>query len=154
MQQPFIDVFSTMVRLISGPSLLPMPADIQGQAESTTGGLSVTERCNRLALLVTSPLILADRCEECSRLLGKNHWLTWLFPQRAIVRALTVSYLHICYLLFVQGQKVESVDNIAGWWRREPSTCTRPRLVPTEVTELEELGRQAASVFYQGWVMW
>lgn len=75
---------STMVRLISGPSMLPMPADIQGQAESTTGGLSVTERCNRLALLVTSPLILADRCEEWSRLVGKSHWLTWLFPSKPL----------------------------------------------------------------------
>lgn len=37
--------------------------------------LSVTERCNRLARLVTSPLILADRCEECPRLLGKSHRL-------------------------------------------------------------------------------
>lgn len=109
---PFIDMFSTMVRLISGPSKLPMPVDIQGQAESTTGGLSVTERCNRLALLVTSPLILADRCEECSRLVGKSHWLTWLFL--SIVQALTVRYFHIYYLSFVWGQKVERVDNIAG----------------------------------------
>lgn len=82
MPLPLIDMFSTVVRLISGPSMLPMPADIQGQAESTTGGLSVTERCNRLALLVTSPLILADRCEECSRLVGKSHWLTRLFPSK------------------------------------------------------------------------
>lgn len=56
-------------------SILPMPADIQGQVETTTRGLSVTERCNRLALLVTSPLIPADRCEECSRLVGSSHWL-------------------------------------------------------------------------------
>lgn len=42
------------------------------------GELSVTERCNRLALLVTSPLILADRCEECPRLLGKSHRLILL----------------------------------------------------------------------------
>lgn len=86
MLQPFTDMFSTVVRLISGPSMLPMPADIQGQAQSTTGGLSVTERCNRLALLVTSPLILADRCEECSRLVGKSHWLTWLFPRSPLRR--------------------------------------------------------------------
>lgn len=62
------------------PSMLPMPADIQGQAESTTGGLSVTERCNRLALLVTSPLILADRCEECSRLVGKKPLVDTALP--------------------------------------------------------------------------
>lgn len=86
MLQPFIHMFFTMVRLISGPCVLPVPADIQGQAQSTTGGLSVTERCNRLALLVTSPLILADRCEECSRLIGKSHWLTWLFPSKPLCR--------------------------------------------------------------------
>lgn len=80
----FIDMFSTMVRLISGSSMLPMPADIQGQVERTTGGLSVTERCNRLALLVTSPLILADRCEECSCLVVKSHWLTQLFPSKPL----------------------------------------------------------------------
>lgn len=84
MPPPFIDMFSTVVRLISGPSMLPMPADIQGQVESTTGGLSVTERCNRLALLVTSSLILGDRCEECSRLVGKSHWLTRLFPSKPL----------------------------------------------------------------------
>lgn len=76
---PLIDMFSTTAGLISGSSALPMPTDIQGQVERTTGGLSVTERCNRLALLVTSPLILADRCEECSRLVGKSHRLMWLF---------------------------------------------------------------------------
>lgn len=42
------------------------------------GELSVTERCNRLVLLVTSPLILADRCEECPRLLGKGYRLILL----------------------------------------------------------------------------
>lgn len=88
---PFTDVFPTVVTPISRPSIHPMPADIQGQVERTTGGLSVTERCNRLALLVTSPLIPADRCEECSRLVGRSHWLIGRISPWAIVQTLSAS---------------------------------------------------------------
>lgn len=76
-------------------SILPVPADIQGQVERTTGGLSATERCNRLALLVTSPLIPEDRCEECSRLVGRTNWLIGRFPPWAIMRTLTARYFQI-----------------------------------------------------------
>lgn len=45
---------------------------------------------------------------------GQKPLVDMALPLQAIVQALTVSYFHICYLSFVQGQKVESVDNIAG----------------------------------------
>ncbi len=50
---------------------------------------------------------------------GQTPLVDTALPQQAIVWALTESYFHICYLSFVQGQKVESVDSIAGWWRRK-----------------------------------
>lgn len=115
----FTVVFSAMVAPIGRPSILPMPADIQGQVERTTGGLSVTERCNRLALLVTSPLIPADRCEECSRLVGRSHWLIGRFSLWTIVQTLTASFFHIYRLSFARGQKVGIVDNGACRWRSE-----------------------------------
>lgn len=73
---PLIDA----ARVISGRAWRsPTPTrQPRTSGTGTAGEWSVTERCNRLALLVTSPLILADRCEECSRLVGKSHRLILL----------------------------------------------------------------------------
>lgn len=119
---PFTGVFFTMVTPIGQPSILPMPADIQGQVGRTTRGLSVTERCNRLALLVTSPLIPADRCEECSRLVGRSYWLIGCFSPWTIVQTLTASFFfffqNFSISPFARGQKVVIADNKACQWRR------------------------------------
>lgn len=56
-----------------------MLADTQGQDErraSAARRLSVTEPSNRLALPVTSQVILVDRCEEGAGLVGTSHRLT------------------------------------------------------------------------------
>lgn len=45
---------------------------------------------------------------------GQKPLVDMALPQQAIVQALMVSYFHIRYLSFVRGQKVESVDNVAG----------------------------------------
>ena len=127
MPLPSIDpsqMFSKLVRLITSVDMPSAPADIQGQGESATRESSVTERCNRLALLVTSPLILADRCEEegpSLALWAKKHTTT---SQSADMATSSVSHcpaisselpvLLFRYQLFAQGQKVKRVDNTSG----------------------------------------
>lgn len=98
--QPIIDMFCFMVSLISGASLLPTPADIQGQEWRTTGGLSVTERCSRLALPVTVPLIPSDRCEECSSIVGRS---LRLLPSPTTGRAFMSAHFYVCHLSFCSG---------------------------------------------------
>lgn len=115
--------------------LPPLPAcagDVDRQPRTSgreaLGELSVTERCNRLAVLVTSPLILADRCEECPRLLGKGHRLILLpdEPARAFSDKQSPPSCRSGSKELDWGRGVSTLHMCWGTWTNPDSEVSRP----------------------------
>lgn len=144
-------MFSTIIRPISGPG---MSSRHSRTREEYHWGIE----CDWALQQISSACVkLTYPCRQVWRMLspcGQNTLVDTALPHQATVWAITVSYFHICYLSFVQGQKVERVDNMAGWWRRELLLWQSSVVYETrtgscsEVTRVERVEAVSLSVLY------